>query len=305
VTSRSSTPRSPQQRRAQQIEDTTRVVVRALRHALERGRFSVEDAADIALVQLFRPGGPAKLIGRDARERLSEAVRKLARAIDDVSKPRALLAFARASSEAAWSLASSPRHPGARIDEVALGDARTLAHAAVYATATQARDPEDHVRRAVARAVRERRRQERGNNTQMTRLPLHDGDPLRAVLDVPARGRVSLPKSDVRTHLAKAAHHTALGVVLRQAARFAEDVVRPAIGEELWSLCRPVGFADKLETRILVEVGSALVAHEVQLRSLELVHRLRAVPSFAKVTSMKLVVVEPTARPILTPRGSA
>lgn len=276
------------------IDETTAVVVRALRHALERGRFSSDTAADVALVQLLRPGGPAKSIG-DKRH-LEEIVHKLARTIDTAEPaPRVLLAFARSCSEAAWALATTPRHPGARIDLAARESVRSLAKAALYAEATQSKDSEDHVRRAVTRALKERKRT-RG----VTRLPLEDGDPLRVLLDVPARGRVALPKQDVRARIAHAANGTALGGVLRQAARFAEEVVRPVIGEELWALCRPVGFADKAETRVLVEVRSAMVAHEVQLRSQELVHRLQLLTPFARLQGVKLVVVEPAARPVLS-----
>ncbi len=281
-------------RAGDRAEESTRLVVRALRHALERGRFSVEDAAEIAMVQLMRPGGPAKKLGVTQRAGLRDVVTRFARAIHDLTQPRELLQFARNCSDAAWTLATTPRHPGARMDEAVDGSLRTLARAALYAEATRAKDSEDHVRRAVARAVRERKKS-RG----VAKLPLDDGDPLRALLDVPARGKVALPRNDVRMRIAGAARNTPFGEVLRRAARFSEEVVRPAVGEELWSLCRPVGFADRAETRVLVEVRSTLLAHEVQLRSQELVHRLKKVPSFASVGAVKIVVVTPAAVPVL------
>ena len=276
------------------VEETTRLVVRALRHALERGRFSADEAAHVVLIQLMRPGGPGKRLGDESRARLHEAVHKLARAVDDPTRPRALLQLARTSSEAAWSMATTARHPGARMDEAADGDYRTLARAALFAEAVRAKDSEDHVRRAVVRAVRERKRS-RG----IAKLPLADGDPLRAMLDVALHGRVALPKNDVRNKIAVAADATPLGAVLRQAARFSEDLIRPAVGEELWSICRPVGFADKAETRVIVEVRSTTLAHETQLRSQELVHKLKKLAPFAQLTGIKLVVVEPATLALL------
>lgn len=276
-------PPHPRQRR---IDETTQLLTRALRHAVERGRFSSDQAIDVAMVQLLRPGGPGKRLSEASRDGLRRAVVELAKSLDP-SQPRSILSFARGASEAAWSLVKDFRHPGAGIAEASEGSAATLARAAVWAEAAFAKGDEDHVRRAVTRALRERKK-----GRGLTRLPLEDHDPLRAVLDVPARGRVVLPRNDVRARLAAAAVGTPLGEALRQAARFSEELVRPALGEELWTIARPVGFADKAETRVLVEVRSSLAAHEVQLRSQELAHRLRSLPGFRDVKSIKIVVIE-------------
>ncbi|HEY4221395.1 MAG TPA: DciA family protein, partial [Myxococcota bacterium] len=235
--------------------------------------------------------GPATQLGEQQRGDLARTVHALAARVD-VTQPRALVQLARTASEAAWHAITKARHPGARMQDVAHGDYRTLARAALFAEAMQAKDPEDHVRRAVARAVRERKK-----SNGMAKLPIDDGDPLRTLLDVPARGRVALPKNDVRMRIAQAADGSLFGAALRHAARFAEDVIRPAIGEELWSLCKPVAFSDKAESRVIVEVRSSLLAHEVQLRSQELVHRLAKV--HARVNAIKIVVVAPATLPVL------
>jgi hypothetical protein len=292
-------PAGAAEKAAQRTEETTRLIARALRHAIERGRFSRDEGVEIVLVQLFRPGGPALRLSEEARASLREAVGRLGAALDP-TQPRSVLAFARAASEAAWHLVKDPRHPGAAIAEASGGNARELARAAVWAEAAFAKNSEDHLRRAVTRALRERKK-----GRGLTRLHLEDEDPLRAMLDVPTRGKVVLPRTDVRARIASAAEGTPLGAALRLAARFSEELVRPAIGEELWSLARPVGFADKAETKVLVEVRSALTAHEVQLRSQELAHRLRALPGFARVQGVKIVVVEEAALKVVPrPRGS-
>lgn len=285
--------------RAARVEEATRLVARAVRHAIDRGRFSSDEAVHVALVQLLRPGGPARRLSEESRAGIRRAVTQLAKALDP-TQPRSILAFARGAAEAAWSQVKDLRHPGAGIAEAAEGSAAELARAAVWAEAAFARGDEDHLRRAVTRALRERKK-----GRGLTRLRLDDHDPLRSVLDVPVKGRVVLPKTDVRARIAAAAHGTALGDVLRQAARFSEDHLRPALGEELWAIARPVGFADKAESRVLVEVRSAMAAHEVQLRSQELTHRLRALPGFDKVHGTKIVVVEkPVLKVLPRPRNA-
>lgn len=283
---------------AQRIEETTVSIVRAVRRAIDAGGFSPEDAPSIALVTLMR-GAPGSKLSVDKRAALNMVITKLAKALEP-SQPRSVLAFARASSEAAWSLVHKGRHPGAAIAERAADiPVRELARAALYAEGTSIGDPELHVQRAVTRAVRERRRS-RGQK----RVPLDDGDPLRVVLDVPSRGNVRLPRNDVRMRLAEAAHdNAAFGDALRQASRFSQELLRPVLGEELWSLGRPTGFSDKKESRVIVEVPSAMHAYEMQLRSQELVHRLRRVKGFEHVANVKLVVVEAATLPVVKPRA--
>lgn len=278
-------------------EESTISVARTLRRAIDAGGFSPDDAVAIALLTLSR-GPPGTKLSASMRGDLKAALVKLSKALDP-SQPRSVLAFARAASEAAWSLVPAGRHPGATISDRA-GDipVRELARAALYAEGMSAADPEEHVRRAVTRALRERRRSH-GRKS----VPLEDGDPLRAVLDVPTRGNVRLPRNDVRMKIAEAAHsNNAFGAALRQAAKFSEELLRPVLGEDIWAIGRPVGFSDKKETRVIVEVKSALLAHEMQLRSQELVHRLKKVRGFDNVAHIKLVVVEPSALPVLKPR---
>lgn len=284
--------------KARRVEDTAVSVVRALRRAIDAGGFAADDAVNVALVTLTRTTPGAKL-SREKRADLKRALHELAKAIDP-PQPRTVLAYARAAAAAAWSLLPEGRHPGAGIaDRAAEIPTRELARAALYAEApfmslSTSGDPDEHVRRAVTRALREKRRSH-GHK----RVPLDDGDPLRVVLDVPARGPARLPKNDIRMRIAEASNNTLFGQALRQAARFSEELLRPVLGEDIWAIGRPVGFSDKKETRVLVEVKSALLAHEMQLRSQELVHRLQAVKGFEGVVGVKLVVVEPRALPIV------
>lgn len=275
--------------------DAARVVLSALRRRVDDGRFGVDAAVETAFVHLVRPGGPGERLGPADRAALRDTLAKLARPLQSTGPmPRALLAFARDAVDAALALLRAPRHPGAAIEQQIDSSTAQLARAALWAESTRARDDEDLVRRAVTRALRERKRGRRG------RVPVDvpEGDPLRAVLHLPAHGRVWLPKNDLRARIVESARGSAFGAALQHAARFAEEPMRSALGEELWALARPVGFADHAETRVLVEVASSAAAHEAQLRSREFVGTLRALPGLERVKGIKVLVVstEPAPR---------
>lgn len=282
-------PRNP-------ADEVCTLLLRALRHAADRGPLSSDDVVCIARVQLMRPGSPAHCSPEEGRARLFDTLERLGRQIEGPPTPRALYGFARAAAEASIKLLKMPRHPGVQITE-RLDDVRGLAEAALWAVATQSRDSEDMVRRAVLRAVRERKR--RGG---LVRLRMEEGDPLRAMLDLPRTGKVLLARNDVRAKMSQASEGSAFGSVLRKAARFSEEVVRPMVGEDLWELGRPVGFSDQAETRVVIEVSSSVRAQEIQLRSTELVERLRAIPGFSHTRAVHILLKNSSALPVVGAR---
>jgi len=279
---------------AARVAEAQRLILRALAHRVDEGRFGADDAVDIALVQLGRPGGPR--LSDAQKHALRRGLALLARSLSPPT-PRALHTFAHDAAQLAWTAERPARSPGATLRDIAHSpDTSQIARAAVYAELLHARDDDDLVRRAVRRAVLERRRALPG-----VPVPLASGDPLRNLLDLPAAGRLRLPRPDVRGTIARiAANDPAFGDTLRKAARFARHVLEPALGEELWLLCRPVGFVDRAETRVLVAAESSLGAQEMQLRARELVYRLRQVDGFAAVDAVR-VVVDPLAYKGLTP----
>jgi hypothetical protein len=130
-----------------------------------------------------------------------------------------------------------------------------------------------------------------------------EGDPMRALLDLPAHGRVFLPRNDVRVRLADMARSSPLGAALQDAARFAEPLVRPALGEELWELARPVGLSTKSKrdphSVVVVEVASSTAANEVHLRKREIVERLRRIAGLERVKDVEIVVKSAHALPVV------
>lgn len=286
-------------RREAAIRETSALLLHVIRRHLEaEERFSWARAVEIALVQLSRPGRPAARLTPALRERLERQLSELARGLVDPTDPRQLEAFCRRAAEAAHAAVPKARHPGPRLKDVA-SDLKSLAKAAVYAEYGRAKDQDDLVRRAVTRALRERGRTRR----HLARLALDESDPLRSLLELPDRGPVYLPPRDLRVHLAagrtKEGKDSALPGLLRQAARFSERTLRPALGEELWGLCRPVGFADRRCTRVLVQVTSSALAHEVSMRKQELLMRLAHVPGFEGVRDVRFVVEERKAIPVV------
>lgn len=280
------------------VGETARQLFRLLRRHLDEGsRNDPERVARIAYVQLTRPGRPGARLSNEKRKALQEEIWLAAQRFAELSESSALARFCREVSAAAFRLLPKGRY--ARPLDDALESARELARTAVLTEYARSHDDKDLVTRAVTRALREQRR----HRQHTVRVDVDDHDPLRELLDLPSRGNVRLPPHDIRLHLTNAlspkGERSALPTLLRRAARFSEKVLRPALGEELWGMCRPIGFGDARGRRVLVQVSSPAWAHEVSLRQRELLHRLRAVPGFEEVRELRFVVEERKALPVL------
>lgn len=284
-------------------DETARVIFPSVRSFTERERgFSREDLRVVLRAQLCRPGRPGGRLSPVLREAWIVDVAALVDAVADPTDQEALLSLCRDTARAVWSRLPAAQRTR-RDPRTTVDTPRHLARSALVAEWSTAASDEDRVRRAVTRAVRERGRAGQGT----TRLELPDGDPLRTLLDLPKTGVVRLPKSDVRVHLVRmrtrSGEPTVLPDLLRRASRFAERTLRPLLGEELWGLCRPVGFSDKRGRIVTVRVDNAALAHEISLRKRELISRLRAGPGFESVKDIRFKVEAPSARPIVGARG--
>lgn len=256
-------------------------VFRALTADLESGRPFTWEAAAARTIGLLLRSGQAR--SKHERANLVDAVEKLAAVMPAPTEAGVLEAFSDASVAALPWNRGADRHPGAVLatHRDRPRSNRKLAEAALYAEYNRATSDEDLVHRAVTRALRERRR-ERAGQRHVSATERH---PVRDLLDLPAQGPARVPRGDVRLPLAKQ-----FGRLLEQAAPFSEAVVRPALGEELWARCRPLGWADSRQTRLLVEVPSAARAHELTMQRSEILRRLRAVPGFERLKDLRFQV---------------
>ena len=265
------------------VTETATLIIRALKRRVDEGAFVVDDAVDIALLQVLRSGGPR--LSEADRQRLRTSVTTMAQTLTPPTA-RAIYAFGKEAAAAAWSLHHKGRSPGGAMRDLADGGAKALAKAAIYAELLNAKNDEDLVRRAVQRAITEKRRGSPGRI-----VPLPSGDPLRTLFDLPSTGQLRLPRGDVRNTMARAAVDApSFGAALRQAAVFSRVVMEPALGEELWMLCRPLGFADVRRTRVLVATTSSVAAQETQLRSRELLYRLKKLAALSDIVGVKVIV---------------
>jgi hypothetical protein len=274
-------------------DHTARDVFPTMRSFTERAQgFDKQQLLDVLRAQLSRPGRPGSRLSPPQRARWHEQLAALVRDVEGPTSQRVLFDLCRDAARAAWShlptASRSRRDPRATVD-----NARRLARASLVAEWGGEGTDDERVRRALTRAVRERRRADR----ETARLELPDGDPLRAMLSLPASGVVRLPKNDVRAHLVRArsreGERGTLPDLLRRASRFSERTLRPVLGEELWGLCRPVGFADRHGRVITVQVDNAALAHEISMRKRELLSRLRAAPGFENARDVRFKVGEP------------
>lgn len=277
-------------------ETSGREVFPSVRAFTERTEGFDRDALlEAVRTQLSRPGRPGSKLSPPQRARWHEQVAALVRAVEDPTHQHALFELCRDAARAAWSHLPTASRSG-RAPRNTVDNARRLARASLVAEWGSGAGDEERVRRALTRAVRERRRADR----ETTRLELPDGDPLRTLLDLPTHGTVRLPKNDVRTHLVKARTKSGeargLPDLLRRASRFSERTLRPVLGEELWGLCRPVGFGDKRGRIVTVEVDNSALAQEVSMRKRELLSRLRTAPGFENARDVRFRVTGPTAR---------
>ncbi len=261
------------------VEVTTRHLVRVLRRRIDDvdRPVSQESAAAVAFMQVCRKERPGGALGIDARERLRADVDALAQAFDP-TRQQSVVAFARAVAESAVRAVPARASVNQR---VVSNNTRAMATAAVRAEILGGESNEEIVRKAALRMFRERRRGRVGQKT----LHLADTDPLKDLLDLPS-SHASLLRQDIRHVMASGK----VGEVLREAARFSDVALRDVLGEELWALGRPVGFADGRQRQVLIEVDSDAIAHALSLRKPEILSRLRAAPGLDQVKDVRFTV---------------
>ena len=285
--SKETTTTTPQPRfdYAARQQETQHLIIRALKTRVERGNFSIDDAVSVAMAQIFRPRGPR--LPEDKKPALEKALLQLASTLEPPTA-RAMYTFSKDAATLAWAAHPRPRSPLAPQEDAWYG-AEELAKAALVAELASRGDTfgaEDLINRAVRRSLNTRRKARIG-----APVAVKPGDPLRALLEVPPTGMVRLPGQDLRSKMARVfTGGSPMGDAVRRSAVFHSERMELVLGPDLWNLGRPVGFADRKQTKILIASSSSTAAQETQMRSQELVHRLQKVPGLEAITGVKVQV---------------
>lgn len=119
--------------------------------------------------------------------------------------------------------------------------------------------------------------------------------PLKNILSLPSKE--ALAKEDIRyklLHLKNSTHikdnKNKLYQVLAKASAFCVSNIHKLLGDELFSLCRPLGFVDKNETLVLIEVVNSTILYKLTYRKLEIINLLKKDDAFSNAKNIKFVL---------------
>ena len=261
----------------------------ALRRLVESGNpFSRSDLSRWVLVQLCQPGRPGDGLTPKIRAKLAVMIDQRVEEIVDPTDYRSL----RRLAEDVINLVEvfhARTLSGQAKRAVLRGDSTLVAQAALLTEKTGARSDHDWLQKATTRAWRQNRRAW----AQKRKLPIGDGDPLREVFRLEEAGNVNLDKDDMKVHLfnamagARGKGKKTLLDTLRSAACFEADRLREALGETLWVLGQPFGFADRHGRILLVAVASSAAAQELNFQKAEFLDRVQQIPGLEKIRDMR------------------
>jgi len=151
---------------------------------------------------------------------------------------------------------------------------------------------------ALARAANglmKERKKEEAQEKQRARISNH---PLKETLELLNSAHKPLPREDIRNHLLHLKTQTnmqnksqgMLLQVLKKAEAFSVSRIHKLLGDELFFLCRPLGFVDKNSQIVEVEVPTSAHLNALTYRKLEILRALKADPTFKTTHSIRLKV---------------
>ena len=151
---------------------------------------------------------------------------------------------------------------------------------------------------SVLRAANSLRAESSEKKSSERRAKKINNHPLRDTLEVLNTNERKLPKEDIRNHLINLKNFTnnnnkqqgVLFGVLKKAQAFSTANLHELLGDELFHLCRPLGFLDKNDTTVLIEVPSSAHLHALTYKKLNILRALKQDPSFIKARWIKFKV---------------
>lgn len=120
--------------------------------------------------------------------------------------------------------------------------------------------------------------------------------PLKDILTTLNTGQKPLAKEDIRNHLLKLKKSPTpsgggmLFSVLQKAQVFSSLRLHQLLGDELFFLCRPLGFLDLSDEIVIIEVPSNAHLHALTYRKLDILKALKKDPCFQKTKSLRFKV---------------
>lgn len=82
--------------------------------------------------------------------------------------------------------------------------------------------------------------------------------------------------------------------VLKKAQVFGANTIHDLLGDELFFLCRPIGFFDAKEEIVLVEVASHAHMNAMAFRKLEILRALKKDSAFIKANQVRFKISSKT-----------
>jgi hypothetical protein len=255
------------------MDDTTQVLLNVLKSHFETSpelSGAWKKAPELTLMHLSRPGWPAEFLTREQKALVFIGLEKLSKELFYSNDMKSLLRFAQ--NAVALVLKYGPQKSKTRIEKNRL---------ASFIKSEQLDGQPDRVAaaRAAARYLNTKKREQAGKSY----VPADPGNRLLEILSLPKSMATELPKQDIRGLILK----NSLADLIKQASCFSPDILRPILGEDLSKYLKPVGFADKAQKTILIEVKSSAVAHEMTFRKPEIIRRLRQLKEFESVTDIR------------------
>lgn len=148
---------------------------------------------------------------------------------------------------------------------------------------------QDMISRSIQRYFKEDARARRSQ----TEIKIHENDPLRDLLGIPRIGRPMLPFEDIKVHMARflknasplKSNSSSVPNFLLTSC-FESASIETLIGKEFSKHCQPVGFADRQQKILLINVYSSIAAHEISLSKALLISRLKKAKGFEQLTDI-------------------
>lgn len=258
------------------MDDATRVLLHVLKSHFEQSQTLAEawqEAPRVAMTHISRPGWPGSELRLEQKKLIEQQLRKFSEPYVYSNELKSLLRFAQQAVALVVKLTQNK-------SETELQKQRLVG--LIKSEQMEGQTGDVAAARAAARFMQIKRREQRGK----TYVGPDKDNRLLEILSLPKSIGAELPKQDIRGIILK----SSLADLLKQASCFSPDVLKSILGDELYRQVKPIGFADRMQKIILIQVPSASVAHEMSFRKMELLMRLHQLKEFSDVSDIRFSI---------------